>query len=230
MRTQLRRTAMTLGATGVLFSAGAALSGQAHAADTGVPALEAIKQCESGGNYQAQNPTSSASGAYQFLTSTWQSLDASAGYATAASAPESVQDAAALELYNAAGTTPWNASASCWSGNVSASTGSGTSSTSSSSDSSSSSTSTSATNASDTSSSGSTSTSSTSSSSGSTNSTSSTSSASKAAQKVNRPAAKAHGINPNSGAKAKDAKHAKAGKHAADRGHTKAGAKAACKN
>lgn len=227
MRTQLRRTAMTLGATGVLFSAGAALSGQAHAADTGVPALEAIKQCESGGNYQAQNPTSSASGAYQFLTSTWQSLDASAGYATAASAPESVQDAAAVELYNAAGTTPWNASASCWSGNVSASTGSGTSSTSSSSDSSSSSTSTSASNASDTSSSGSTSTSSTSSSSGS---TSSTSSASKAAQKINRPAAKAHGTNPNSGAKAKDAKHAKAGKHAADRGHTKAGKNAACKN
>jgi hypothetical protein len=33
-----------------------------------------IKQCESGGDYTAVNASSGASGAYQFLDSTWQSL------------------------------------------------------------------------------------------------------------------------------------------------------------
>lgn len=128
MRTIIRRATMTVGTAGLLLGGGAALAGGAQAA-TGNTTLEAIKQCESGGSYTAQNPTSTASGAYQFLTSTWRSLDASAGYATAASAPASVQDAAALELYQQSGTTPWNASRGCWSGNVGASgaTGSATS-------------------------------------------------------------------------------------------------------
>ena len=78
------------------------------------PILQAIKQCESGGSYTAVNPSSGASGAYQFLTSTWQSLSASAGYATAAAAPAAVQGPAAIELYNEAGTTPWVSSESCW--------------------------------------------------------------------------------------------------------------------
>lgn len=108
----------TVGALGGLVVAGA-VAGMtpAHAATTSssLPSvLLKIRYCESGNNYQAQNPSSSASGAYQFLTSTWRSLSASAGYATAASAPASVQDAAALELYNQAGTSPWAASQSCW--------------------------------------------------------------------------------------------------------------------
>lgn len=108
----------TVGALGGLVVAGA-VAGMtpAHAATTSssLPSvLLKIRYCESGNNYQAQNPGSSASGAYQFLTSTWRSLSASAGYATAASAPASVQDAAALELYNQAGTSPWAASQSCW--------------------------------------------------------------------------------------------------------------------
>ena len=108
-----------LGAGGAALALTAGLSAvPANAADTGNATLEAIKQCESGGDYTAVNASSGASGAYQFLDSTWQSLSASAGYSTAASAPESVQDAAALELYAAQGSTPWAASESCWSGAV----------------------------------------------------------------------------------------------------------------
>lgn len=108
-----------LGAGGAALALTAGLSAvPANAADTGNATLEAIKQCESGGDYTAVNASSGASGAYQFLDSTWQSLSASAGYSTASSAPESVQDAAALELYAAQGSSPWAASESCWSGAV----------------------------------------------------------------------------------------------------------------
>jgi hypothetical protein len=109
----VRITGISAGIGGVLVAA--QLLGAAAASAATLPAvLSAIKQCESGGNYTAVNPTSGASGAYQFLTSTWQSLSASAGYATAAAAPAAVQDAAALELYNEEGTTPWVSSESCW--------------------------------------------------------------------------------------------------------------------
>ena len=83
--------------------------------------LERIAGCESGsgpnspGSYTAQNPRSTASGRYQFLDSTFQSLDAAEGYSRAADAPPAVQDAAARELLAEQGTTPWNASRGCWS-------------------------------------------------------------------------------------------------------------------
>ena len=61
--------------------------------------LATIKKRESGGNYQAKNPNSSASGAYQFIDSTWQSLTKKYGvgtqYKTAGSAPPEIQDAVA---------------------------------------------------------------------------------------------------------------------------------------
>lgn len=127
-RSLVRRGALGLSGAALVIGAGFAAA-PAQAADTGIPALEAIKSCESGGNYSAVNASSGASGAYQFLDSTWQSMSAAAGYATAASAPESVQDAAAIELYNAQGTTPWAASESCWSGSAASSTGTGTTAT-----------------------------------------------------------------------------------------------------
>lgn len=108
-----RTAAIATGVGAVLIAI--QLGGAATASAATLPAvLSAIKQCESSGNYAAVNPTSGASGAYQFLTSTWQSLSASAGYATAAAAPPAVQDAAALELYNEDGTAPWVSSESCW--------------------------------------------------------------------------------------------------------------------
>ena len=105
-------TAIRRGAAAVVMG-GVAVGAFAVPANA-APSLDAIKQCESGGNYQAVNASSGASGAYQFLDTTWQGLSAAKGYSKAKYAPASVQDAAALELYNQAGTSPWAASSSCW--------------------------------------------------------------------------------------------------------------------
>ena len=60
---------------------------------------------ESGGNIRAQNPSSSASGKWQFVNGTWNNFG---GYPTAASAPESVQDAKARQLWaGGAGASHW---------------------------------------------------------------------------------------------------------------------------
>ena len=63
------------------------------------------------GGYGAQNPRSSASGAYQFLDSTWRNVSVRSGnpgYSRAAHAPWYVQDAVALWLYNNGGRSAWN--------------------------------------------------------------------------------------------------------------------------
>lgn len=62
---------------------------------------------ESGGSLTARNPSSSASGKWQFLDSTWAGYG---GYASAYLAPESVQDGKARELWaGGAGCSHWNA-------------------------------------------------------------------------------------------------------------------------
>lgn len=83
-----------------------------------------IRSCESGPNgyathghaldfdYYLTNPSSTASGAYQFLDGTWRSTTGLSGRAK--NYPPAVQDAAALKLFAAEGTTPWLASKSCW--------------------------------------------------------------------------------------------------------------------
>lgn len=122
-----RRLAAVLAIGGTLLAGGITTATSASAApgDSGV--LARIRACESGGSYTAQNPSSSASGAYQFLTSTWRALPASTGYPTAASAPASVQDRAARQLFAQQGTSPWLASASCWRSGAGASARSGAS-------------------------------------------------------------------------------------------------------
>ena len=64
--------------------------------------LGAIKTHESGGNYTAQAPNSSATGAYQFIDTTWQALTKKYGmgteYSSAKLAPKEVQDAIAAKF------------------------------------------------------------------------------------------------------------------------------------
>jgi Transglycosylase-like domain len=62
---------------------------------------------ESGGSLTAQNPTSTASGKWQFLDSTWNNYG---GYSSASDAPENVQDAKAAEVWaGGAGCSHWSA-------------------------------------------------------------------------------------------------------------------------
>ena len=78
----------------------------------GLNALDFISKYESDGNPTAQNPTSSASGLYQFINSTWRSYASKIGvdtsvYPTAKSAPADVQTAVAAEAFNTEGFAPW---------------------------------------------------------------------------------------------------------------------------
>jgi hypothetical protein len=73
--------------------------------------LACVRRHESGGNYQAENPVSTASGAYQFLDSTWRTMSARAGHSGwghAASAPPAVQDAVAQYTVNSGWSSAWN--------------------------------------------------------------------------------------------------------------------------
>jgi hypothetical protein len=66
---------------------------------------------ESGGNPDAENPTSSASGLWQFIDGTW---DGYGGYAHASDAPADVQNARAAELWaGGAGCGHWSETDGC---------------------------------------------------------------------------------------------------------------------
>ncbi len=80
------------------------------------PILLEIRRCESGGNYQAANPYSSARGAYQFLTGSWAAYGHADRYGVSQAhlATNAQQDEAALITWQRDGTRPWNASRHCW--------------------------------------------------------------------------------------------------------------------
>lgn len=64
-----------------------------------------VLQRESGGNPKAENPTSTASGLWQFVDGTWNNFG---GYHHASDAPVSVQNARAREVWaNGAGASAW---------------------------------------------------------------------------------------------------------------------------
>ena len=73
--------------------------------------LACVRAHESGGNYRAENPISTASGAYQFLDSTWRTMSARAGHSGwghAADAAPAVQDAVAEFTVNSGWRSAWN--------------------------------------------------------------------------------------------------------------------------
>src|SRR5262245_28261090 len=78
--------------------------------------LDEIKRRESSNNYAAKNRGSTASGAYQFINSTWRMASHETGapyYATAAQAPAEVQDQNALHMlrkYGPNATITWSES------------------------------------------------------------------------------------------------------------------------
>jgi hypothetical protein len=74
-----------------------------------------VQQYESGGNYTATNPKSTASGAYQFTNGTWQQYASQIGvdtsaYPTAASAPPQVQDSVFAHAVSVNGLNDWTCS------------------------------------------------------------------------------------------------------------------------
>lgn len=77
-----------------------------------------IGWCESRDNYRDYNPSSGASGRYQFLKTTWNSnvkmYFASKYLGRAMDYPPAVQDAVFVKVFETEGTRPWAASRSCW--------------------------------------------------------------------------------------------------------------------
>lgn len=57
---------------------------------------DSVKQCESKGDYRAENPTSSASGGWQIIDGTWGGYK---GYPRASDAPPHIQDEKAAQLW-----------------------------------------------------------------------------------------------------------------------------------
>jgi hypothetical protein len=66
--------------------------------------LQAIAECESGGNPRAVSPRGLYRGKYQFSRATWKRLG---GEGDPADAPEWLQDRLARKLYRQSGTAPW---------------------------------------------------------------------------------------------------------------------------
>lgn len=65
-----------------------------------------VIECESHGDYAAENPYSSASGRYQIVDATW---DGYGGYSHASDAPPATQDQRAAQLWdNGAGAWRWS--------------------------------------------------------------------------------------------------------------------------
>lgn len=108
----LKRVAV--GSAAAAVGTGTLTGMQAIAAPAHAGTLDSIAACESSGNPTAQNATSTASGLYQFLDSSWLAYGGGkyasrAMYATPAQQTEIAKHALAVS-----GTSPWNASRSCW--------------------------------------------------------------------------------------------------------------------
>ena len=65
---------------------------------------ESIVQCESGGNWEAVNPSSGAGGAYQIMPSTWQAYG---GSGSPQDASKGEQDRIASQIWADSGSSAW---------------------------------------------------------------------------------------------------------------------------
>lgn len=108
-----------LGAAAATTATGLA-EGSAAAAATPAPSVDwsPIIACESGGNPTAQNPSSTASGLYQFLDSSWLAYGGGQYAPRAKDATPAEQTVIANRAYAESGLSPWAASESCWGGKV----------------------------------------------------------------------------------------------------------------
>lgn len=109
------RRVTTVAAAAVAGTAALSLGTPATAMAQTLPP-SAIAHCESGGNIRAQNPSSTASGKWQFIDSTWRAYGGGEFASRAKHATEREQDIVAARAYAAEGTSPWNASKGCWGG------------------------------------------------------------------------------------------------------------------
>lgn len=108
------RVGATLALAGVGVGLGAATTADTARADAGNNVLNALIACESGGN-NVKNPTSTASGYFQILDSTWRAFGGSQYASHAQGATFSQQLSVAQRIFNAAGGLgPWSPSSGCW--------------------------------------------------------------------------------------------------------------------
>lgn len=73
-------------------------------------------QHESGGDPTAQNPSSTASGLYQFLDSSWIDYGGGRFSSRAMYATVAEQDTVAWWAYQRSGFSPWTGDNACWGG------------------------------------------------------------------------------------------------------------------
>ena len=106
---------------GFVVAAAAGVAGAALVAGTAHADVDwsAIIACESGGRATATNPSSTASGLFQFLDSSWIAYGGGKYAARAKDATPAQQYEIANHAYALSGLSPWAASRSCWGGKVS---------------------------------------------------------------------------------------------------------------
>jgi len=95
----------TLAALGLPSSSSSSSSSGSAPSSSAGSALEAIAQCESGGDPTAVSSGGLYRGKYQFSRATWRSIG---GRGDPAAASEATQDRLAARLYAAQGTAPWS--------------------------------------------------------------------------------------------------------------------------
>lgn len=81
--------------------------------------------CESGGRADAQNPSSTASGLFQFLDTSWIAYGGGQYASRAKFATPAQQLAVANRAFAQSGLSPWAASQGCWGGKLGSSLGAG---------------------------------------------------------------------------------------------------------